>query len=132
VADADGALGCFDPSSRNCVYSSECGTEGEFVCAFDGRCRLECTSDCDCRNGEVCRERTFVEVVDDMNMPTMTMVSGNLCVDPTLETGSSTCLPDSGLRLLDAGVPTDAADDAAAPPVDAFVEDDAFVAEDAT
>lgn len=120
VLDADGMLGCFDPSSRTCVYSSECGTEGEFVCAFDGRCRLECTSDCDCRNGEVCREREFMEGAGT--------VRGNLCLDPTTETGPSTCLPDSGLTLPDAGSTADAGVEAG---LDAAIADDAPVELDA-
>ena len=125
IADSDGMLGCFDPSSRTCVYSSECGTEGEFVCAIDGRCRLECLTDCDCRNGEVCRERAFMEGTET--------VRGNLCVTPSAETGSSTCLPDSGLELEDAALGGGDAGERedAGPPHDAATFEDSGAVEDA-
>ena len=95
VLDTDGELGCFDPSTRSCVYSSECAAnEDEFVCASDGRCRVECRSDCDCRFGEVCRERAFEE--NDA------MVMGTLCVLPT-PPDRSTCLPDGSVTASDGG-----------------------------
>jgi hypothetical protein len=117
VADTDGMLGCFDPSMRSCVYSSECGFMGdEFVCAFDGRCRLECRTDCDCRNGEACRVRDFAgENVDGG------VVSGLICVVPRAGEAGSTCLPDVGV-LPDAGM-SDAPDELDAGPADAGVED---------
>lgn len=91
VRDGDGQLGCFDPSTRGCVYSSECRADGsEFVCAYDGRCRIECRSDCDCRFGDVCREAEFQE--DDVDGG---IARGFLCVTPTPPERSS-CLPDVG------------------------------------
>jgi hypothetical protein len=103
VRDDDGALGCFDPSTRSCVYSSECGFMGdEFVCAFDGRCRLECRSDCDCRNGEACRTRDFAgENVDGG------VVSGLICVLPREGEAPSDCLPDTGSSPSDGGLASD-------------------------
>ena len=95
VLDGDGELGCFDPSTRSCVYSSECAaSSSEFVCAFDGRCRLECRGDCDCRFGEACRELAFEE--------NGAMIMGSLCVIPVLPDRSS-CLPDGGPGAVDAG-----------------------------
>lgn len=100
--DTDGELGCFDPSTRTCIYSSECGTSGgEFVCATDGRCRLECVSDCDCRNGEACREREFMG--EDVDGGT---VRGFICVTPRVSELPSTCLPDAGVTGADASVST--------------------------
>ncbi|MDQ3032038.1 MAG: hypothetical protein M3Y87_06450 [Myxococcota bacterium] len=86
----DGSRGCFDPSNRTCVYASDCAAdESSFVCASDGRCRIECRSDCDCRFGDVCREQMFVK--DRGGEPTM--IAGYLCVIPVPPDASS-CLPE--------------------------------------
>ena len=95
VLDTDGALGCFDPSTRSCVYSSECGQMPTEFCAFDGRCRAECRSDCDCRYGEVCRSMSFEE--------NSTTITGQICRAPT-GTERAACAPDGSVGP-DAGAP---------------------------
>lgn len=50
--DTTGELGCFDPSEMGCLQDSDCDTGR--VCKPDGRCREECVSDRDCRDGLTC------------------------------------------------------------------------------
>lgn len=60
----DGTRACLDPSTRSCVWNSECSSTGEVVCAFDQRCRVECTpatEAIDCRFGDACVELEFDE-----------------------------------------------------------------------
>ncbi len=74
VGRSDGSRACLDPSTRSCVWNSDCAaTDNEFVCAFDQRCRIECRAgEEDCRFGDVCVSLTFVE--GDAT------VMGNFCV----------------------------------------------------
>ena len=100
----DGSRACLDTSTQACVYDSDCdATPDSFVCAGDGRCRIECRLDHDedCRNGERCQAFVIREPVGE--------ATGNFCV--FLGAGSS----------VDGG--TDASVDAGGSPADAGVSD---------
>jgi Cys-rich repeat protein len=91
VANDEGGTACFDSADDVCVYDSDCeATAMSFICAPDERCRVECRSDADCRNGEACRPATFEE--GDAGM-----VTGDLCI--FVGTGT----PDGGAS--DASIP---------------------------
>jgi alpha-tubulin suppressor-like RCC1 family protein len=47
-----GAQSCMDESEQDCVLNSQC--RAPLVCAVDFRCRPECRTDRDCRDGRAC------------------------------------------------------------------------------
>jgi hypothetical protein len=89
--DVPDGKACFDSSTQVCIYNSDCrpdGGSGALVCAPDRRCRDECRSDLDCRNGESCEPVTYPEGA--------TTFTGLIC-----EFGGTAARPDAG--LLDGG-----------------------------
>ncbi len=52
VEDQDGTKGCFDMSESSCARNSDCPSP--LICARDKRCRDQCQTDRDCRDGRVC------------------------------------------------------------------------------
>ncbi len=53
--DDGGERACVDMSERECELNSDC-LNPLFICANDHRCRVECITDRDCRDGERCRD----------------------------------------------------------------------------
>jgi hypothetical protein len=84
VTNPDSTRSCFDPAMRTCVWDSDCpATEDSFVCAFDQRCRVECTTDADCRFGARCTLMRFEEPGG--------CVLGRFCVDDPPDAGTPAC-----------------------------------------
>lgn len=54
LEDDDGTLACLDMAETECTINSDC-LDPLLVCAVDGRCREECRTDRDCRDGLTCR-----------------------------------------------------------------------------
>ena len=52
--EQDGARACVDLSETECELTSDC-VDPLLICAVDHRCRNECVTDRDCRDGERCR-----------------------------------------------------------------------------
>ncbi len=80
---------CIDPVESSCVLDSDCAPP--LVCAPDGRCRDECRSSRDCREGTLC--------------------TGGRCVRPAVDAGT----PDAGPPPVDGGFDAGAEMDAGAP-----------------
>ena len=53
---------CQLPTETKCGYNSDC-PEGQ-ICAVDGQCRDQCTSDRDCVSHQICTARSCAEVVE--------------------------------------------------------------------
>ena len=94
ITRTDGSQACLDPSTRSCVWNSDCDVStNEFVCAFDQRCRIECrvgVVPSDCRFGDVCEELRFDEMRDGA------LSIGNFCVPSALATGGDAGTADAG------------------------------------
>lgn len=105
IGRPDGTRACLDPSTRTCVWNSDCAaTDNEFVCAFDQRCRIECRIGAeDCRFGDRCVTLTFDEGDAGVAM-------GNFCVPQPAATGTDAGTADAASS--DAGTADAASSDA--------------------
>lgn len=100
--EEDGTRACLDMSERECNVNSECGPL--LICAVDGRCRDECVTDRDCRDGLLCRFDLYESPVcaSADAQPDAGLDGGPTPLDGGMDGGMSTGVP--SWALLAAGL----------------------------
>jgi hypothetical protein len=109
VCATDGSgqpIGCQDPSTVECEYNSDC--LAPLICAPDGRCREQCHTDRDCRDGDVCNRTTSPAVCGpptDAGMPGDAGPTDAGPIDAAMDDASADAGTDTGVDAsVDAAV----------------------------